>query len=60
MIRHIVLIRFRPEVTEGEVAEIFTALPRLAAKLKIKASFGFELRSIHSAQPISSIKSSKR
>jgi hypothetical protein len=33
MIRHIVLIRFRPEVTKAQIAEIFTALPRLAAKL---------------------------
>lgn len=33
MIRHIVLIRFRPDVTEAKVAEIFAALPKLAAKL---------------------------
>ena len=33
MIRHIVLIRFQPQVTDAEVTEIFTALPRLAAKL---------------------------
>ena len=26
MIRHIVLIRFRPEVTEGQIADIFAAL----------------------------------
>ena len=33
MIRHIVLIRFRPEVSEAQIAGIFAALPRLAAKL---------------------------
>ena len=33
MIRHIVLIRFQPEVTDAEVAELFTVLPGLAAKL---------------------------
>jgi hypothetical protein len=33
MIRHIVLIRFRPEVTEAQVAGIFAALPRLSARL---------------------------
>jgi hypothetical protein len=33
MIRHIVLIRFRPEVTEARVAEIFGALPDLSARL---------------------------
>ena len=33
MIRHIVLIRFKPEVTEAAIAKIFAALPRLAAKL---------------------------
>ena len=33
MIRHIVLIRFRPEVSDAQVADLFAALPRLAAKL---------------------------
>ena len=33
MIRHIVLIRFKPDVTEAAVAEIFAALPRLSARL---------------------------
>jgi quinol monooxygenase YgiN len=33
MIRHIVLIRFRPEVSEAEVAGIFAALPKLSARL---------------------------
>ena len=33
MIRHIVLIRFQPQVSEAEVASLFAALPRLAAKL---------------------------
>jgi hypothetical protein len=33
MIRHIVLIRFQPSVTEAEISAIFAALPRLAAKL---------------------------
>ena len=33
MIRHIVLIRFRPEVTDAEVSAIFTAIPSLAQKL---------------------------
>jgi Stress responsive A/B Barrel Domain len=33
MIRHIVLIRFRPEVSEAEIANIFGALPLLAARL---------------------------
>lgn len=33
MIRHIVLIRFNPEVTEAVIDTIFAALPRLAAKL---------------------------
>ena len=32
MIRHIVLIRFRPEVTEAQITEIFAALPPLAAR----------------------------
>ena len=35
MIRHIVLIRFRADVTEATIAEIFAALPRLAAKLGV-------------------------
>lgn len=34
MIRHIVLIRFQPQVTEAKVAEMFGALPKLAAKLR--------------------------
>lgn len=33
MIRHIVLVRFKPEVSETRVAEIFGALPKLSAKL---------------------------
>lgn len=33
MIRHIVLIRFRPDVTEATIAGIFAALPQLAARL---------------------------
>ena len=33
MIRHIVLVRFRAEVSEAQIAGIFSAIPRLAAKL---------------------------
>lgn len=33
MIRHIVLIRFRPDVTDARVAEIFAALAPLSARL---------------------------
>ena len=33
MIRHIVLIRFRPEVSEATIAGIFAALPKLSARL---------------------------
>ena len=33
MIRHIVLIRFQPSVTEDESSSIFAARPHLAAKL---------------------------
>ena len=33
MIRHIVLIRFRPEVSESAIAGIFAALPKLSARL---------------------------
>ena len=33
MIRHIVLIRFQPQVSEDGIAGIFGALPKLAAKL---------------------------
>lgn len=33
MIRHIVLIRFQPQVSEAEIAALFTALPRLAGLL---------------------------
>ena len=33
MIRHIVLIRFRPEVTEAEIAEIFSDLHRIEGNL---------------------------
>jgi hypothetical protein len=33
MIRHIVLIRFRPDVTEGAIAAIFTDLQAIRAKL---------------------------
>ena len=35
MIRHIVLIRFQPQVTEAAIAAIFAALPPLAAKLGV-------------------------
>lgn len=35
MIRHIVLIRFRSDVSEPAIAGIFEALPRLAAKLRV-------------------------
>ena len=33
MIRHIVLIRFKPEVSEAAIARIFAALPVLSARL---------------------------
>jgi hypothetical protein len=33
MIRHIVLIRFQPQVTEVQIADIFANLPKLATKL---------------------------
>ncbi len=33
MIRHIVLIRFNPQVSEAEIARIFSAIPHLAARL---------------------------
>jgi hypothetical protein len=33
MIRHIVLIRFRPDLSEARIAEIFAALDPLAARL---------------------------
>ena len=36
MIRHIVLIRFRAEVSEAVIVGIFEALPRLAAKLGVQ------------------------
>jgi len=36
MIRHIVLIRFRADVTEAAIAGIFSALPKLAAKLAVQ------------------------
>ena len=36
MIRHIVLIRFRADVTEARIAEIFAALPRLSARLGVQ------------------------
>ena len=39
MIRHIVLIRFRPEVSDAQVTDLFAALPRLAAKLPGVLSF---------------------
>ncbi|MBI1170934.1 Dabb family protein [bacterium] len=35
MIRHIVLIRFQRQVTEAEIATMFQALPKLAAKLGV-------------------------
>ena len=37
MIRHIVLIRFKPEVSEAQIGAIFAAIPRLAAKLGVVA-----------------------
>jgi hypothetical protein len=40
MIRHIVLIRFQPQVTEAEVADIFTALPKLATQLDFTYAAG--------------------
>ncbi len=33
MIRHIVLIRFRPEVSEAEIAALFADLPAIAEKV---------------------------
>lgn len=33
MIRHIVLIKFNPEVSDGQIEAIFGALPKIAAKL---------------------------
>ena len=33
MIRHIVLIRFQPQVTEAAIAGVFSALPRLSARV---------------------------
>jgi hypothetical protein len=33
MIRHIVLVRFQPQVSEAEIAGMFAAIPKLAAKL---------------------------
>lgn len=33
MIRHIVLVRFRPEVTEAEIADIFAELHRIEGKV---------------------------
>ena len=41
MIRHIVLIRFRPEVGEAAIAGIFAALPELAARLPGVLGFAF-------------------
>jgi hypothetical protein len=37
LIRHIVLIRFKPEVTEDRIGAIFAALPKLAARLGVLA-----------------------
>ncbi len=37
MIRHIVLIRFQPDISEAQVGAIFAALPKLAAKLGVLA-----------------------
>jgi Stress responsive A/B Barrel Domain len=34
MIRHIVLIRFRPDVSDEKIAGMFEALPRIRAKLE--------------------------
>ena len=45
MIRHIVLIRFQPRVTEAEIAGLFAALPKLAAK------FGFTYAAGRSESP---------
>lgn len=41
MIRHIVLIRFQPQVSEAQIATIFAALPRLAEKLPGILTFAF-------------------
>lgn len=41
MIRHIVLIRFQPQVTDAEVAAIFAAIPALATKLPGVLDFAF-------------------
>ena len=39
MIRHIVLVRFRPDVTDAQAAELFAPIPRLAARLPGVAGF---------------------
>ena len=41
MIRHIVLIRFQPQVSEAQIAAMFAAIPRLAAKLPGVLTFAF-------------------
>ena len=41
MIRHIVLIRFRPEVSEPQIDGMFAAIPKLAAKLPGVLAFAF-------------------
>ena len=40
MIRHIVLIRFRPDVTEMRAAELLAPLGPLSARLGITATWG--------------------
>ena len=41
MIRHIVLIRFRPDVSEAEIDGTFSALPVLSARLPGVLGFAF-------------------
>jgi hypothetical protein len=41
MIRHIVLVKFRPEVTEAAITGIFAALPKLSARLPGVLGFAF-------------------
>jgi len=41
MIRHIVLIRFKPEMSEAAIAKVFAALPKLSARLPGVLGFAF-------------------
>ena len=41
MIRHIVLIRFKPELSEAAIAGVFAALPKLSARLPGVLGFAF-------------------